>query len=151
MKRAVVTSMKNCRPAAVTVSCFQSLESKQEAYALTWLKKQPAPAILINLKQQTFSFFSSFLGCFLAHSGKQCGGQAFYQQHYLRFPHCPVTAFAFGPGVTAQAGLWRETTKPRLCPGCSECQPLIRLNFSAHLKNLHTIFRWATERDAPAM
>lgn len=35
----------------------------------------------------------------------------------LNMGTCPITVFTFGLGVTAQAGLWIQTTKPLLCQG----------------------------------
>lgn len=60
---------------------------------------------------------------------------------------CTITVFTFGLGVTAQAWLWIQTTKPLLCHGC-----FISVSLRLRLKNLRAVLRRAvTKVDAPAM
>lgn len=156
LQRAVVTSINNCSTAAVAMTCFQSPGSKQEVHALTWLKKQPVPVILINLKQHCPSFPVSWDASWPI-QGSSVEDKLFNSSVTLIFhitaSYLPCYCICSWPRCDSPGWLvaWDNKTPP-LPRVVYEHQPLIRLDFSALLKHLHTILRWAVaERDAPAM
>lgn len=122
-----------------------------------YLIEKAASPCDFNQPKATFSFFSSLLGCFLPIQGSSVKNKLFNSSStfifHIRASSLPCYCIYFWPRCDSAGWLeaWDNKIPPLPRVVC-ERQPLIRLDSSAHLRNLHTIARWViAERDAPAM